>query len=738
MDIRPEVYFAFSRGHARAVAEGAGPDEALGRALGLEMAARAAAVDAENLLAGMPGTRSLVWLDSGGLNCAPDVPDELRGTALEAEAAETISQWRPRTTAGRFGEARPAEFTPAELQTIGEPSLGWGGGWGGHAILGYDRALAGGIAALRAWVIDRTEQASQRGAVAETLDWYRALPHVCDGISAFIANHAARAAEHAAETSDDDPRRQLDRAAAACRHIRTLPPRDLLEAVQLFWLLHALDNTDSPGRIDQFLLGHYMRLAGTRGQRQRLALPILDALWRKFIACRSWNVCLGGQRPRGRDATNELTYLFLDLQERHGREAPNLSVRLFSGSDPALLDRCVEVISRGSGMPALYNDEVLVPALCELGIPVEHARDYAMNGCAQVDIQGLSHMGLEDGELNLAKCLELALHAGRSPVTGSQIGAATLPASAIRDMASLKAQLARQIAHCTELLTRHANLFQRTIAQTAPHLYRSLFMDPCVERGRDIKRGGPLYNHGQFLAQGIANTGDALAAIDRLVFRDGSMTLDELVSVLDADWAGRESLQREVLRTLPKFGNDVAEVDGLAAWATECYFRCLRRLRTWRGGWYSGGVIVFNRAIGYGSGLAAGADGRRSGEPVADSIGAAQGRDRTGPTALLSSVARLPQHLGTSAMCLNVKLSPSVFVGPAGYHKVVDLFATYFRLGGQQLQVNVVGPETLQAAQEDPAAHEDLIVRVGGFCARFVTLDRAQQDDIIARTTQEA
>jgi formate C-acetyltransferase len=707
MELNPQRYFAFARAHARATARGAGPDEALGAALGAELAAREPVVDPDDALAGMPGTRSLVVLDSNGLHCAGAVPEELKGTPLEPEAAEIIEQWSPQTTAACFARARAERFTPDERLTIDEPSLGWGGGWGGHAVLGYDRVLADGIAGVKAWVADCAER---NGADPAAADWYRALSFVCDGIAAFIAGHG------------------VDVGAAGAADFR--------QAVQLFWFIHVLDNTDSPGRVDQFLLPWYMALAQTPSERAERARPILDALWRKFIACRTWNVCLGGQTPDGRDATNELTYLLLDCQAAHLAEAPNLSVRLHAGSDPALLGRCVEVIGRGSGMPALYNDEVLVPALCELGIPIEHARDYAMNGCAQVDIQGLSHMGLEDGELNLAKCLELALRAGLSPVTGRRAGAATLSPDRIPDMATLKAQLARQIEHCTELLTRHANAFQETIARTGPGLFRSLFVDPCVERGRDIKRGGPLYNHGQFLTQGIANVGDSLCAIDRLVFRDKRMTLAQLVEVLDADWAGHESLRAEVLRGLPKFGNDDPAADDPAAWATECYFRALRARRRWGGGWYSGGVIVFNGAMGYGQHLAASADGRRGGDPVADSIGAAAGRDRAGPTALLRSVARLPQQLGTSAMCLNVKLHPASFEGE-GVRKIGDLFATYFRLGGQQLQVNVVDAETLQAARDEPERHQDLVVRVGGYCARFVHLDPTQQDDIIARTTQQ-
>ncbi len=733
-DMAAERHFAFSRAHARALAKGMGHDEALGFAMAAEYAARAAVIPADRMLAGMPGSASLVKLDINGLTCADQPPAAIVGTAMEAEARETIARWLPQTTGRLFAEARAAEFSAQERMTLEEPSLGWGGGWGGHAILGYERLLAGGIGGLRAFVAQNMAAHEAAGADAATLDWFRGLGHVCDGIGLFIANHAA-AADGLAAAQPQGPRRAaLQQLATDCRHISTHPPRHLRQAVQLFWFIHVLDNTDSPGRLDQFLLPHYLRLADTPDERSRLAMPILDALWRGFIACRSWNVCLAGQTADGRDAANELTYLFLDLQARHGREAPNLSVRFFSGSDRRLLERCTEVLAKGSGLPALYNDDVMVPALCRLGIPLEHARDYAMNGCAQVDIQGLSHMGLEDGELNLAKCLELALHGGQSPVTRRQAGAATPGPEQIADLPALMEQYRRQVRHCSGLFTRQANLFQRVIAQSGPHLLRSLFVEPCIVRGRDFKRGGPLYNHGQFLTQGIANTGDSLHALRQIVFDGGRMTLAEFVRITDVDWAGHEALRREALDRVGKFGNDLPTVDALAAEAMGIYFRALGELRTWRGGAYSGGVIVYVRAIGFGKNLAATPDGRRSGEPVADSMGPSQGRDRRGLTAMLQSAARLPQSLGACAQCLNVKLSPTVFTGPGGIAKIADLFATYFRLGGQQLQVNVVNADTLRAARREPDKHRDLVVRVGGFCARFTQLEPAQQDDIIART----
>ncbi len=721
--------FSFSRAHDEAVARGMGHDEALGFALAAEMASREPDVSAGSILAGMPRSVSLVRLNISGLTCAGEVPEALLGTPDEDEARRTIDAWQPRTTGALFAKARGIEFTPEELDTICEPSLGWGGGWGGHAILGYDRVLREGVGGLREYVREHLRRAEPEG-----LDWYRGLLHVCDGIAAFIRAHADRAAELAQAAESDAEREHFAAIERTCRHVAIGGARDLREAVQLFWFVHVLDDTDSPGRIDQFLLPYYLTLP-EQPDRRAAAYPILEALWRKFVACRSWNVCLAGQTAAGMDAANDLTYLFLDLQGLINREAPNLSVRLFAGSPPDLLQRCAEVIGKGSGMPALYNDEVLVPALASLGIPVEHARDYAMNGCMQIDIQGRSHMGLEDGEMNLAKCLELALHAGRSPISGKRAGAPTLPLDQIRDFETLVRQVERQIEHGAGMLTRSANVFQRVIAESGPHLLRSLFIEPCVERGKDMKRGGALYNHGQFLTQGIANAGDALLAIRTLVFEEKRCTLPELVAILDANWEGEEALRAYVLEKLPKFGNDREEVDALASRLTEHYFAHLRTLRTWRGGRYSGGVIVFVRAPEFGRGLAASADGRERGEPVADSCGPMRGRDRRGPTAMLKSAARLPNHLAGSAVCLNLKLSPSLFAeGDAGSKRAADLVRGFFALGGQQVQVNVVDAATLRAAKANPDAYRSLVVRVGGFSGLFVNLAPAIQDDIIART----
>ena len=732
-----ENIFSFARAHDHAQEIGCGPDEALGRALAADFGTRRPCIDEGELIVGASGSLSLVTLNHRGLLCAEDVPDGLRGTEWEGEARRVIENWTPLTSSSRLALRKKKELSRQDGEALSEPSYGWGGGWGGHCILDYEDVLRSGLGGIRREVERGLEKALSRNAGDDCPDWYRAELAVCAGISDFIAGYAACAEEAALESDDDEVALRLRSIAGVCRRIETEGARTLHEAAQLFLFLHVLDETDSPGRIDQFLYPYYEALSDDPAERRRLAWPLLDGIWRKFIGFRTWNVCLAGQTSDGKDAVNELSYLFLDLQERHGREAPNLSVRFFRGSPPELLERCVEVIGKGSGQPALYHDEVIVPALKNLGIPEAHARNYAMNGCAQIDIQGMSHMGLEDGEVSLAKCLELALHQGISPVSGIQAGCRTLPLEDIKDFGTLQDQLYRQIEHATDLYTRVSNLSQKNQAESMPQLFRSLFVKGCVEKGKDLKRGGPLYNHGQFQTEGIANCGDSLFTIKRLVFDEKRLSLAELVAVLDADWEGHEGLRQEVKNRLPKFGNGAAEVDRLTAAALDCYFSYLNTKRTWRGGRYSGGVVVFKRAIRYGKGLAASADGRLAGEPVADSIGPGQGRDRSGPTAVLASVAGLPLGKATCAACLNMKLVPSLFEKKSDRIAVASLFRTFFELGGQQLQVNVVDRDTLIAAQQDPDRYRGLVVRVGGYSDLFVNLARDQQDDIIARTAHQ-
>jgi pyruvate-formate lyase len=681
-------------------------------------------IEPEDLLVGrLPARPAVAGYSFGsGIWVHRDTADELAREHREwaAHLEALAAHWESWTPGSRV-------HLPEGESARGNQHVYWAGGWGGHAVLGYEEVLAEGTEGLRRAVLSRQTAETD----PEKIAFREALLVICDGIDGFAQNYAQAAVDLAAREHDSARHAELMAIAARATQVPRFGARTFPEALQSLWFLHVLDEADSPGRVDQFLLPYYQDdLAAGRLTREE-AQVWTDHLWRRFAEHRSWNVCVGGVRPDGSDGTNDLTYLALEAARRSGQVAPNLSLRLHRDSPPELWAKAVEVIATGIGMPALYNDDVLVPALMRYGIPEEEARDYALNGCSQVDIQGRSHMGLEDGELNLLKCLELALHDGFDPVGKQQLGPHTGDPRTFADFEQLWQAYTAQVEHFTACLTAASNAWQQAYAETSPSLLRSLLVEDCAERGLDLKAGGPRYNHGQILTQGIANTADALMALRKLVFEERRMAMAELLAALEADLPDA-SVRSMLLRGAPKFGNDEEEVDALAARLVEHFYRHLATYPTWRGGSFGGGAIVFTRAITFGANVGATPDGRHAGTPLADSVGAAQGRDRQGPTALLHSVARAPQGLALCAYVLNVKFSPATLQEHP--EKVAALFRTYFQEGGQQLQVNVVDREALLAAQAQPELHQNLIVRVGGFSGSFVRLSAELQADVIART----
>jgi pyruvate formate-lyase/glycerol dehydratase family glycyl radical enzyme len=554
---------------------------------------------------------------------------------------------------------------------------------------------------------------------------------VCDGIDAFALNYAKSALDMLENETNEKRLRELTTIAYHCSYIPKQGARTFPEALQSFWFIHLLDGNDSPGRFDQFMFPYYQRDIGSGNLTKDDAQNWIDHLWKRFNDTRSWNVCVGGLRSDGSDGTNELTFMALEATRRIKKVAPNLSLRLHKDSPFDLWKKAVEVIETGVGMPALYNDDVFIPALMRYGISEEDARDYAMNGCSQVDIQGKSHIGLEDGEINLLKCLELALHDGFDPNTNHQTGLHTGNARDFSNFDQVWQAYVAQVEYFNKRATDSANRVQKAHAETSPNLFRSLFIQDCIEKGKNFKSGGPKYNHGQILTQGITNTADSLAVIKKLVFEEKRISIDELLDAIDRDFPD-ESLRQLLIHEVPKFGNDDDYVDSIAEKVVDHFYRHLNTYKTWRGGIYGGGSIVFTRAVSFGGKVGATPDGRKAHTPLADSVGPSQGRDLHGPTAVFNSVAKVPQVLAQSAYVLNIKFTPRIVRDDMD--KVISLFQTYFSKGGQQIQVNVVDKETLTRAKEHPEQYEGLVVRVGGFSGYFRNLSPAQQDDVIART----
>ena len=400
-------------------------------------------------------------------------------------------------------------------------------------------------------------------------------------------------------------------------------------------------------------------------------------------------------------------------------------------------------------MPDLCNDEQIVPALMHVGVKPEDARDFSLSGCHEVIVTGRAQMGSVEGFVNMPKVLRLVLglepglrrNGDLSGITDFEtlwdhlteamdfVAEATHEASIHRD---------RLAAGVMDGDSESANAALASWAVTQG-LLGSLVTRDCIETGRGYFQGGARYNFCNWDVVGVANLADSLVAIRRLVFEERSVTLEDLVRVLTDNWEGHETFRRRILGELPHFGNDIDEVDEEAGRIIEAFSDIMKRRTPFRGGEYILGTLAGgeNMHIEFGRVTGATPDGRRAGEPFADSIGAAQGRDRKGVTGLLNSVAKLPHRLLPTAVSLNVKLDPKLLATEEGIEKVAALIQAHFSSGGQQFQFNLVNREMLLEAKRNPEEHSDLMVRVAGYSAPFVSLWDDLQDEIIARTEHE-
>ncbi len=596
----------------------------------------------------------------------------------------------------------------------------------GHTILDMAWPLQVGLRGL-----DEAIEARRRFAQGLDTDYYAAMKATVRAMSAFIARHADQARSMAEREADSARRRELLAIADACVWIAWQPPRSFHEALQLAWLIHVLNGCDSLGRLDQYLWPYYRQDIRSGRLSREEAAYLLCCVWCKVLEGFSiQNLTLGGTDSEGEDATNDLTYLCLETTLRLRTPQPNLSLRISPQPPAELLPRALKTVACGLGVPALYNDEVIVRALEELGIPTADARGYALAGCSQVVIPGKSHFLCDDGVLNVAKCLELALNNGVDPLTGRQIGPPTGEPGDLAGFGDVLDALRRQIDHGAEMLARCMDANDRVFAQHSGHPLRSLLVHGCLERGVAFLQGGATYNGAQAECVGITNTADSLAAIRTLVYEERSLSLAELTQVLRSNWAGHEPLALRCRNRLPRFGNDDGRVDHPYSLIAEAVYRAARRWPCRRGGTVMPGSVVFTYHVDYGHLTGATPDGRRASEPLADSAGPSQGCARSGPTAIANSLAKVDQSLAPTCVVLNIMLTRSAF-DPV---KLASLIESYFSRGGMQMQINVADRQTLQLARANPEKYRDLTVRVGGYSAYFAELPGDLQGEIISRT----
>jgi pyruvate-formate lyase len=627
-------------------------------------------------------------------------------------AALDEAQGDARQTLERLGEA----MEDLEARTVPWDSPHTVGGHGyTHSIPHYGRVLREGLDAY-AVRVDHGLEAARREGDAGRIDLYLGLRDVLIGVRAWHRRVLAYLEDWTAQ--DTAPARQRDALLEALRRVPWQPARTFYEAVVAYNWVFAMDDGDNPGRIDRELYPYYARDVQEGWLAPEGARALLRAFTENVCANNGYSAAIGGSLADGGPAYTPLTRLCLEAVHHRYRPSYELAVR--PDMPDEMWEAALDAIATGCGQPALYNECAYLDGLraAGLGLSDEDAVMWNGGGCTETMIHGCSNVGSLDAGLHLPLILEGTLRR-------VLVGAPTFE--------TLVDAFKRDLAAAIEDVTAGVSALQRAKAALRPQPMRTLLVDDCIARGLEFHAGGARYNWSVINVAGLSNVADSLAATREVVFERHELSGSELLEHLERDFAEAEALRVRLARC-PRFGNDQPAVDAIAAEVATFVFESLRRHTPWRGGHFVPSCIMFTTYAREGQRVGATPDGRHAGEPLADSIGPAAGRDRRGPTAMLRSVTRLPLGLALGTPVLNIRFSRALFDSPAGRRGIRDLIRTYFRQGGMQIQVSVVDRSVLEDAIAHPERHGDLIVRVGGFSAHFVSLSPALQRTVLERT----
>ena len=610
----------------------------------------------------------------------------------------------------------------------------------GHVIPNFSAALTRGYAGIHAEAAAHLAQLAHSGAAAAAREaFYRAVQIVCEGAMAFGARYAAKARASAGRTRHPERRRRLLEIADICARVPAQPPRTFREALQMVWFVHFFNEEEAPavhthsfGRFDQYLYPFYQRDVAAGLLTRDDALALVAEFWIKcYRTFEQRHTMLGGRTPTGEDGANELTDICLEAVALV-RLPRATGVRIDSHVTDAYLEKILDVLQCGLGVPAFYNDEVIIPALMARGIPAAVAAEYGVTGCVELAIAGHAEFCTVSLFVNLAKVLELALNDGCA-LTGPRVGPPTGEGASLHTFALLQEAFRRQVqAALRTACAAQVAADQRLAAQQPMPLF-SCLMPGCMTRGVDTLGGGADYNFSGVCIAEVASTANSLAALQRLVYEERLITLEAFVEMLRHNFAGAEAFRLQLAQRMPKFGTDNPEVDSLAAFLIETVDDVLHGQPHARGGAYL--PMIFSRPHRqgfFGMKTGATADGRLAGEMLAISLNPLPGTASEGLTALLLSQNALPLRRVAGGLSNNVDIQPQLLTGE-GRARMISLLRTWARTGGMEMAWLVMDADTLRAAQADPARYRDLAVRVYGFSERYVNLDAALQEYLIHR-----
>ena len=720
------------------------------------------------------------------------------------ELKEANAYWKGKTTSELATSYMEPETLLAMEHNIFTPGNYFYNGVG-HVTVKYGEVLAIGFSGIKAKAqaeLDKLCLAD--GDYQKKSRFLEAVMISCDAAIEYARRYARLALKEAEECTDPVRKRELLQIAQNCANVPEKGATGFYEACQSFWFVQQLlqiessGHSISPGRFDQYMYPYYQKDMESGKITREFAQELMDCIWVKLNdlnKCRDaasaegfagyslfQNLIAGGQNEEGIDVTNDLSFMSIQASMHVFLPQPSLSVRVWNGTPHEFLIRAAELTRTGIGLPAYYNDEVIIPSLMSRGLTLQDARDYNIIGCVEPQKSGKTEGWHDAAFFNMCRPLELVFSNGMDK--GVRIGPAT---GNVEDMTTFEQfydAYKKQMDYAIQLLVNADNAIDMAHAERCPLPFLSSMVDDCMKVGKTVQEGGAVYNFTGPQGFGVANMADSLYSVKTLVYDEKKITMGELKEALATNYgkglgaedvaamtakianelkeAGKTIGEKEVaailntvvaaseapevkangerilklIEEVPKFGNDISEVDAFARDVAYTYTEPLQNYKNPRGGSFQAGLYPVSANAPLGAQTGATPDGRLAYQPVADGVSPSAGKDVNGPTAAANSVSRLDHYIASNGTLFNQKFHPSALSGRNGLENFVGLIRSYFDQKGSHMQFNVVSRETLLDAQKHPEQYKHLVVRVAGYSALFTTLSKSLQDDIIRRTEQ--
>ena len=721
-----------------------------------------------------------------------------------AKLREVHKYWQGRTTS----ELATSYMTPEAIAAIEHNIFTVGNYYYngiGHVSVDYAKVLKIGFKGIYNYAKSEREKCNIYDKdYATRYNFLSSVMESCEAAIIFAKRYSEAARKMADECTDMTRRKELLTIAEICNKVPENGATSFHEACQSFWFVQLLVQTESsghsisPGRFDQYMYPYYIKDIESGKITREFAQELIDCVWVKLNSLNKvrdalsaegfagysmfQNLIVGGQDSNGVDATNDLSYMCISASMHVNLPQPSLSMRVWNGTPHDLLVKAAELTKTGIGLPAYYNDEVIIPALISRGLSLQDARDYCVIGCVEPQKGGKTDGWHDAAFFNMLRPLELVFSNGIDK--GVQVGPKSGTLADLDSYDKFFGAYKEQMDYAIKLMVNADNAVDFAHMERCPLPFVSCMVDDCIKKGKSAQEGGAVYNFTGPQGFGIANVADALYAVNELVYKTKTVTLEEyadamknnfgkehteayakvltvevvkeiiskgyeisneqiseiFMQIKNNDIAADKKKKYETLydkiKALPKFGNDIDEVDLFGREAAYTYTKPVEKYENPRGGRYHAGLYPVSANVPLGLQTGATPDGRLAGTPIADGVSPAAGCDVNGPTASANSVAKLDHGIASNGTLFNMKFHPSALKGASGIEGFISLIRAFFDQKGMHMQFNVVSRETLRDAQKHPENYMNLVVRVAGYSALFTTLSKSLQDDIINRTEQ--